>query len=392
MYFERTIQSYLLDMAKKYPVITVTGPRQSGKTTVVQATFPDKPYVNLESLQTRAMVEKDPVGFLDDYPKGAIIDEIQCYPALLSEIQVRVDASKQAGQYILTGSHQLGMQEAVVQSLAGRTAIARLLPMSVHELTHASLKMDTDTLLYQGGFPRIYSDGIRPELVYDHYVYTYLERDLRQMINVKDLGLFQKFIGLCAGRIGQLFNKDALASEVGVSAKTIAQWLSILEASYIVFLLPPYHENFGKRVIKSPKLYFCDVGLASFLLDIESSGQMKRDPLRGALFENLVILELIKARWNQGLRHRLHFYRDAKQNEVDVLFKSGHALQPIEIKSAKTFHGSFSKGIDYFRALVGDRAINPHIIYAGAQIQKLDGIQLLHYTDAYKALAGSGKD
>ena len=384
--FKRKMGQELIYLSKKYPVVTITGPRQSGKTTLVKAIFPEKSYINLESLQTRELVEEDPVGFLDHYPEGAIIDEIQRFPALLSEIQVRVDNSKIKGMFILTGSHQVELRGAISQSLAGRTAILHLLPMSLKELSEAGIEKDLDEILYYGCFPRIYDEKLNPSKSYSYYVQTYLERDLRQMLEVKHLQLFQKFLKLCAGRIGQIINKDNLSNEVGVSAKTIGQWLSILEASYLVFLLPPYFENFGKRIIKSPKLYFCDVGLASFLLGIENIKQLERDPLRGSLVENLVILELIKTRWNQGLEDRLFFYRDSQQNEVDVLFKRGHNLIPIEIKAAKTFNKSFLKSLIYFKKLIKNRCEDPTLIYSGKEEQMINGIKLLHFSHTSDAI------
>ena len=367
-------------------IVTVTGPRQSGKTTLVRDVFADKPYANLESLRTGELAETDPIGFLDRYPEGAVLDEIQRCPKLLSEIQVRVDEAKINGMYILTGSHQIGLRGAIAQSLAGRTAILHLLPMSMDEFSDAGIQFTLDEILYQGCFPRVHKEQLNPTKAYSNYVQTYLERDLRQMLEVKNLQLFQKFLKLCAGRIGQIFNKDNLANEVGVTAKTITHWLSILEASYIIFLLPPYFENFGKRAIKSPKLYFCDVGLAAFLLGIEQISQMERDPLRGSLVENLIILELIKSRWNQGLEHRLYFYRDSHHNEIDVLFQRGHELVPIEIKSAKTFNKSFLKGLLLFKNLVGERCQDPVVIYSGIDEQKVMDVQLLNFSHASRAI------
>lgn len=384
--YKRQMSKELEITSREYPVVTVTGPRQSGKTTLVREVFPDKPYANLESLETRELVETDPIGFLNRYPQGLILDEIQRCPALLSEIQVRVDAAQKKGMYVLTGSHQVGLRGAVAQSLAGRTAILHLLPLSMEELTEAGITYSLDEILYRGCFPRIYHDALNPTKAYANYTQTYLERDLRQMIEVKNLQLFQRFLKLCAGRIGQLFNKDNLASEVGVSAKTITQWLSILEASYLVFLLAPYHENFGKRVTKTPKLYFCDIGLAAYLLGIENINHIERDPLRGNLVENLVVLELIKARWNQGLEHRLHFYRDSQQNEVDVLFQRGHELVPIEIKASATFNRSFLKGLSSFQKLVGARCRDPAVVYGGSEEQQVQGVRLLSFAHAAQAL------
>lgn len=380
--FKRQMASELSLISKQYPVVTITGPRQSGKTTLVKSVFSDKPYANLESLETRALAETDPIGFLDRFPNGAVLDEIQRCPHLLSEIQVRVDEAQVNGLFILTGSHQISLRSAIAQSLAGRTAILHLLPMSMQELSDAHIPFSLDDILYQGSFPAIYKNHLNPSKAYSNYVQTYLERDLRQMIEVKNLLLFQKFLKLCAGRIGQVFSKESLGNEVGVSSKTIGEWLSILEASYLIFLLPPYFENFGKRVIKSPKLYFCDVGLAAYLLGIEQVSQIERDPLRGSLVENLVILELIKARWNQGLDHRLYYYRDSHQHEVDVIFQRGHDLIPIEIRASKTFNASFLDQLSYFQKLVGERCKNPTLIYSGSSTQMVNGVKLCHFSHA----------
>jgi len=389
--FRRQMKKELMNMATQYPVVTLTGPRQSGKTTLVKEVFSEKPYVNLESLRSLEFAETDPIGFLDSYPDGVILDEIQKCPKLLSEIQARVDALQQKGMFILTGSHQtkshqVELHSAIAQSLAGRTSILHLLPMSIEELQNEGIFFSLDEIVYKGCFPRIFKDKLEPTKAYSNYVQTYLERDLRQMIEVKNLQLFQKFLKLCAGRIGQIFNKENIAGEVGVSAKTITQWLSVLEASYLIFLLPPYYENFGKRVIKSPKLYFCDVGLAAFLLGIENISQVERDPLRGNLVENLIILELIKQRWNQGLEHKLSFFRDSSHNEVDVLFQNGHNLIPIEIKSAKTFNRSFLKGLRSFQKPVGERCQNPTVVYGGSEEHKVNDVQVIHFSHTSRVL------
>lgn len=292
--FRRMMQNELELAAKQLPVVTILGPRQSGKTTLVQQTFPLKPYVNMESPHLREFATQDPIHFLEQFPEGAIFDEIQAVPDLLSYVQVRVDASKRKGEFILTGSHQLQLNQAISQSLAGRVAILHLLPLSLEELALANVNKALDETLFEGCYPRILADKLDPTKAYASYVQTYIERDIRVMLNVHNLSLFQKFMTLCASRVGQILNRDSLAGEVGVNAKTIGQWLSILEACYIVYRLPPYFENFGKRVIKTPKIYFCDVGLVAYLLGIESLEQMSRDPLRGNLFENLVVNELMK--------------------------------------------------------------------------------------------------
>lgn len=387
-YINRQIEQEVKEMARDYPVLTLIGPRQSGKTTLAKHLFPEKPYYSLESADIRALAEVDPRRFLEEHEEGMIIDEIQRAPQLLSYIQEYVDASQnqQKGRFILTGSHQLKLVEAITQSLAGRTALLTLLPLSLHEIGSITLGWSLERLLLQGGFPRIYRDVLNPVKAYRNYFHTYVERDVRKIINVKDIALFEKFVKLCAGRIGQLVNFQSLASETGVSYHTIESWLSVLEASFIIFRLQPYFENFGKRLIKSPKLYFTDVGLAAYLLGIENEQQMARDPLRGGLFENLVILELMKSRLNQGLDHQLYFFRDHSGNEVDVIYKSANTLIPIEIKAGKTFHRDFLKGLNYFKKLVGERCGEGFLVYSGDKEQANQEVTLLNYRNAIKVV------
>ena len=380
--YHRIMQEELEDAAKKFPIVTVLGPRQSGKTTLVQQTFPDKPYVNMEAIHVRELATSDPVGFLERYPEGAILDEIQEVPSLLSYIQVRVDTSNRKGEFILTGSHQLELNEAISQSLAGRVAILHLLPLSLEELMMAGIEKSLDAILYEGCYPRVHIDQLNPTKTYASYVRTYIERDIRKILQVHNLNLFQKFMILCASRVGQIFNKDSLAGEVGVSSKTIGHWLSILEACYILYRLPPYFDNFGKRAIKSPKIYFCDVGLVAYLIGIETVDQMSRDPLRGNLFENLVVNELMKARFNRGLDPRLYFYQVTGRNEVDLIYQRGYELVPIEIKSSRTYNTSFISGITNFKKIAPDRCVDPHLIYGGDEEMKIGDIQLLNYRHA----------
>lgn len=382
--FQRKISDTLIDASHGYPIVTIIGPRQAGKSTLARATFADKPYVNLEDPEIRELATTDPRHFLNQYPSGAILDEIQNTPALLSYLQVIVDEKKQNGLFILTGSHQLALHKEISQSLAGRTALLTLLPLSIAELQHSNIELSTNSQILQGGYPRIYDQNLEPARIYSDYYRTYIQRDVRQMINIKDLNLFEKFIKLSAGRIGSVWDANSMANEVGVSGKTINSWISILEASFIVFRLQPYYENFGKRVIKSPKLYFFDVGLASYLLDIENINQLARDPLRGALFENIVILELMKYRLNQGKDSNLYYHRDNHKNEVDVIIKYGHELIPIEIKSAQTFHSSFTKGVQYYRKINGDRSPKGYILYDGENGQKINDIRVLNYRDTDK--------
>jgi uncharacterized protein len=382
--YARIMEKELKQAAKKFPVVTLLGPRQSGKTTLVKQAFPNKPYINMESLHERELAASDPLSFLERYTDGAVIDEIQAIPTLLSYIQVRVDHSQRKGEFILTGSHQLQLNEAISQSLAGRVAILHLLPMSLEELEMAGIHKSLDATLHEGCYPRVHADQLDPTKTYASYVRTYIERDIRMILQVHNLDLFQKFMILCASRVGQILNKDSLAGEVGISSKTVGHWLSILEACYIIYRLPPYFENFGKRVIKSPKIYFCDVGLVSYLLGIETVEQMGRDPLRGNLFENLVVNELMKARYNQGLDPRLYFFQITGRNEVDLIYQKGHELIPIEIKSTRTFNSSLLSGIKRFSKIALERCVNSYLIYSGEDEMKVADIQLLNYRHAAK--------
>lgn len=376
---ERSLASELLEMAQHYPVITVIGPRQSGKTTLVRSLFKQKSYTSLENPDDLALAIEDPRGFLNQYPNGAILDEIQRAPQLLSYIQGIVDEKKLNGMYILTGSHQLELHETISQSLAGRTAILKLLPLSLSELAPSQPLRTLDQYLYHGMYPRTYSANINPTKFYRDYVQTYLERDIRKMINLKDLSQFQKFIKLCAGRIGQLFNANNLSNELGVSNHTIQHWLSILEASFVVFRLPPYFENLGKRITKSSKLYFTDTGLAAYLLDIRAENHISRDPLRGNLAENFIVTEFMKNILNLGHEASLYFYRDSNQNEIDLIFKSGNELVPIEIKSSQTFNRSFLKGLDYFKNLTPTRCHKGFLVYAGKQEQTVGIFKIVNF-------------
>lgn len=386
MLFQRMAAGVLKKSAEHYPVVTVVGPRQVGKTTLVRDVFSSKPYVNLEDPDVLTFARNDPRGFMDQFPQGVILDEIQNAPLLLSYIQVIVDERKQNGLYILTGSHQIDLAGFISQSLAGRTALISLLPLCIQELAAQNIDMELDEYLLKGFLPRIYTEHLEPRTAYNYYVKTYLERDVRKISKVHDLLLFQKFLRLCAGRVGCLLNYENLSNEVGVSATTIQHWLSILEASYIVFRVQPYFENFGKRMIKSPKLYFFDVGLVSYLIDIETPAQMSRDPLHGNLVENLVVLEMIKARMNQGLEPNLYFFRDSHHNEVDLIYKKGHELIPIEIKASKTFDRSFLKGLTYFRNLAPDRTPAGYLVYAGSMSYNIDGFKLIHYKNVQRIL------
>lgn len=377
----------ILQISKDYPVVTVLGPRQSGKSTLVLDAFPSKKYINLELPDVRQAISNDPRSFLDSISsEGVIIDEVQRMPELLSYIQAFVDSHKINGQFILTGSHQLELHQAIVQSLAGRVGIVKLLPLSIKELKQSGRlkKESADNLMLKGFFPKLADNNIKASTYYQNYLATYVERDVRNMLNIKDLGLFQDFLRLLAGRTGQILNAASLGNDLGLSGHTINRWLSILEASYIIIRLRPYYENFGKRMIKQPKVYFTDTGLLCHLLGIELDSQLQRDPLRGQIFENLVIMELFKYRYNAGKEANFYFLRDSHGNEIDVIYKHANNLVPIEIKSSKTFNKSFLKGINFLRKLQPDRVPCGFLIYGGLSMHKIEMIDIINFTESEK--------
>ncbi|MCF6311362.1 MAG: ATP-binding protein [Verrucomicrobiales bacterium] len=381
MLIERDISEELQTLVNEYRVVTILGPRQAGKTTLAKTVLKDYIYSNLEDPETRHLAETDPKAYLAELNGKVIIDEIQRVPHLLSYIQVVVDESEIMGQFVLTGSHQLSLREAITQSLAGRTAILHLLPLSIHELEKAKLGFDSmEEYCFTGFMPGIYAQSQRPTTAYANYYQTYVERDVRQLIHLKDASLFEKFLKLIAGRIGQVFDYSSLANDVGVNAKTIRHWISILEASFIIFKLPPYFENFGKRVIKSPKYYFTDVGLLCFLLGIRAPEQIRRDPLLGQIFENLIVIECLKTRYNLGVPPDLYYFRDSKGNEVDLLIQSERQLQAVEIKSASTFHSDQLKGLRLF-AKITDSLAASWLIYTGDKHSLSNTTTALNYTD-----------
>jgi uncharacterized protein len=385
--FKRSLQAHLQEVAKKYPIVTILGPRQSGKTTLVRAVFPHKPYVNMEDASVRALATVDPKSFLEGYPEGAIFDEVQRVPHLLSYIQVLVDEKDPKGMFILTGSHQAELHDAIAQSLAGRTAILRLLPLSLQELRQEGFSNAFEEVILKGGYPRIFKDDLPLATTYSSYFQTYVERDVRRLLHIKDLLQFERFVKLLASRIGQLINYASLATDVGVSAVTIKEWISVLEATYIVMRIAPYFENFGKRMIKSPKLYFTDTGLLCYLLDIDTVPQLIKDQLWGNIVENWVVMELVKYRYNQGLDPNLYFYRDVAGKEVDLLYQKGSRLVPIEIKSSKTFSPAFLEGLYYFHEEAPKRADGGIVIYTGKETQQLDKFRLLNLENCYDAFS-----
>jgi predicted AAA+ superfamily ATPase len=389
MPIKRDIEKYIKSIAKKYEVITITGPRQSGKTTIAKKIFKNKPYVNLEHPKSRSFAQDDPESFLSQYPDGAILDEIQRVPILLSYIQAIVDEKKVKEMFILTGSQQFNLLDSINQSLAGRTTIISLLPYSLKEInSYYKEPPSYDELIFKGSYPKLYEEDIPVEAFMRDYVKTYVERDVREISELKNLHLFQKFLKLCAGRVGQILNYQNLGDDLGVSHNTIREWISILEASYIIYLLPPFFTNIKKQLIKSPKIYFYDTGLAAYLLDIEKEKHLHSHPLRGNLFENLVVNELIKHRYNNGKKNNLCFYRDGSQKEIDIIYNIGNHYLPIEIKSAETFTKDFLKNLDYFEKTFPDLKYGKILVYAANDEQKRQDTyitnprQMLSYIDA----------
>ena len=382
----RTIESALLDCAEKYPVVTITGPRQSGKTTLCRKVFPDKAYVSLENMDTRSFAREDPRGFLAGLPEGAILDEIQQAPELPSYIQTLVDERSETGLFVLTGSQQFEVATVINQSLAGRTALLKLLPFSLQELGEHSVTRSVDNLILTGFYPRVWKEGLDPIQALGSYLETYVERDIRQLVTIKDLNLFQRFVTLCAGRVGQLLNFNSLAADTGVSHQTARNWLTLLEASYIIFRLPPYHANISKRLVKSPKLYFYDVGLAAYLLGIENEKHVSRDPLRGNLFENLVVMEALKYRLHRGRRSNLNFYRDSNGKEVDLFLGYGPDIFPVEVKAGMTINNDYFKSI---RSLAKQHEfpLGAGLIYGGDTPQTRRNVEVATIREIHTLLA-----
>lgn len=381
----RDLQKQLLLLAKKMPVIAITGPRQSGKTTLLKTAFPSYEYVNLEHPPTRTLALNDPDHFLAQFTKGLIIDEAQRAPELFSYIQVVVDKKKRMGQYILSGSQNFSLIENISQSLAGRVVLVNLLPFSYKEMLGGKLKIkNSEQFIFKGVYPAVYDRKISPAVYYSSYLNTYVERDVRQLVNVQNLSLFESFIKLLAGRVGQLLNLSELGNSVGVDHKTVKKWLSVLETSYIVYFVQPYHSNFNKRLVKTPKLYFYDTGLACNLLGIDDEKQLINHWAKGALFENMVINELLKERMNKGIKPQFYFWRDAQGNEVDLLIQEKGITKAIEIKSSKTYTPDFFKGLSYYSTISKTEKKNLFLVYAGINELKTSYGELINWTSINK--------
>ena len=384
MYIKRNAERLLKKFAKQYPVVTITGPRQSGKTTICKKTFPNKKYVSLENIDDRDFAIKDPRGFLTEYSGGVVIDEVQRVPELLSYIQGIVDKNQIKGEFILTGSSQFELSRTISQSLAGRTALIKLLPFSYLEI-YNSVSLSTDwvnNVLYKGFYPRIHSDKLNPTDAISAYVETYIERDVRQMYDVKDLSLFRLFMRLCASRVGQLLNYSSIANDCGVSVQTIKQWTSILEQSYIIFLLQPYHSNIKKRLVKTPKIFFYDVAICAYLNGAKQKEHIGALPTRGSLFENFIISEIIKMNFHNNFNDEFYFFRDKNGKEIDLLISRGSDTIPIEIKSAHTFNSDYLNNLKYYAKLFKVEKLG-NVIFSG-ETQKRSDFTAFNYFDYFK--------
>ena len=369
---KRNIESSIRKLTSKYPIIAVTGPRQSGKTTMLREMFSDYKYVNLENPDLRAYAENDTKAFLNEYDSYVVIDEAQRVPSLFSYLQPIVDESKIMGQFILSGSQNFHLMQHITQSLAGRVAIFKLFPFDNKELKLANWLNEEDYLfnILRGYYPAIYQRDINSKTFYSNYVQTYVQRDVTELLNVKDIRLFQNFLGLCASRAGQLLNLNALAKECGISQQTAKAWLSVLENSYVLFLLHPYYKNFSKRIVKTPKLYFYDTGLLSYLLKIFDIEQLQKLPVKGALFENAMVAEYYKQMYHNNDLKDVWFWRDSADNEVDLLVENANQYDVIEFKSTSTIMPDVFKGLNYFSRISNLKNLNPILVYSGTEKQR----------------------
>ncbi len=382
---KRDLSSTLKKAAEQLPAVAILGPRQSGKTTIAKTTFPDHSYINLEDPQAREFAELDPKGLLEEHPStsGIIIDEIQHAPQLLSYMQTIIDRDNKKGFFIITGSQNILVNQAVTQTLAGRIAMLTLFPLSINELLNAKMIDSTiETAVFKGSYPRLYNDKLSPTMLYTNYVRSYIERDVRQLKNILNLKLFQKFMGLCAGRIGQILNLNSLCNDCGIDTKTARSWISLLEATYVIFLLQPYYKNFGKRLIKSPKLYFVDSGIACALLNIKTAEELKTHYLKGGLIESFIIADLFKQFANMDSAPTLSFWRDSTGNEIDCLVEHKTLISSIEIKSSQTINTSYFKQFGYIESIKGFPNAQNFVIYSGEDRQRWPAATVVGWKEA----------
>lgn len=390
MFIARRLTKKIKDLGTQYPILAITGPRQSGKTTLLREAFPEYRYVTLEDPEVRQFAETDPRAFLDLYDQYVIFDEVQRVPLLFSYMQGRVDESGLMGQFILSGSQNFLLLKSITQSLAGRVALFKLLPFDFFELDQNQLLPDhfADAAI-KGTYPAVYSRKIKPQVYYDNYIQTYIEKDVTELINIKDFSVFRTFLKLCANRAGQLLNISALANEADIAFNTAKDWLSILESSYIIFFLEPYYENRNKRLVKTPKLYFYDTGLLCFLLAIKDREELLLDRAKGSVFENMIVAEQLKRGYHLSVPRDLYFWQDSNKNEIDLLWKENNTFQAMEIKATQTVTNELFKQLDKFAAFIAPAPVRKMLMYGGVDDQKRTNYTVLSWRRASDALFGN---
>jgi uncharacterized protein len=381
---DRQLENELHLLKSEFPIIAILGPRQSGKTTISQKVFPDYEYVTLEDIDYREFAQNDPRGFLDRYKEKIILDEIQRVPQLMSYLQSHVDKMKENGKIVITGSHNFLLMEQISQSLAGRVGITKLLPFSYKELSKT--ENDINELIYKGSYPRIYDQGIRPDVFYKNYISTYIEKDIRQIKQITKIDDFLKFIKILAGRTGQELNTNSISDECGVSHNTIKEWISVLEASFIVYKLRPFHKNYNKRIVKNPKIYFTDTGLVCSLLGIRKKEEIEYHFLKGSLFETYIVNEFIKYNFNFGEKYELYFWRDNHKKEIDIIMDLGIKQKVFEVKSSKTVHEKFFDTLKYWHSLTEEDLDNLYLIYGGEENYRRNGMNVLSWNNIFNGI------